>query len=474
MLHRHPLAPFVCALALAFASPTARVRAQEPTPVAVPEGVRCGLGKAFHAGRRAELRRRIGEGVLVFRGLPETRDYTAFRQDKNFWYLTGVESPGAVLVMDAASGREILFLPEPAPRREGWEGELWDSGDAWVGELTGFEDVRPESSLLAVLGEMLQPKAVVYTALTPWIGMSAAIDRAAPFDRAQAEDPLDGRASREEALRAALEKRFQVQVKDCASVIADMRLVKTPEEIGAMRRAADAGALAMNEAMRSTRPDLGEWELDALMSWLFRRNGADGPAYHAIVGSGPNSCTLHYSASSRVMRDGEILLIDYAPEYDHYTCDITRTWPVNGHFSERQAELYDAVLAAQAAGIAAVHPGGTIRDVEKACREVLAQRGFTDLIRHGSCHLIGMEVHDVGDASKPLVPGVAFTVEPGLYERETGIGIRIEDVVIVTADGCEVVSRKTPKARGEVEALVAQRGVLELVEGDRRSADEHE
>jgi Xaa-Pro aminopeptidase len=232
-----------------------------------------------------------------------------------------------------------------------------------------------------------------------------------------------------------------------------------------MRRAAEVGAAAMAEAMRSTRPGLGEWQLDALMSWRFRHDGAAGPAYYAIVGSGPNSCVLHYSANSRTLGAGEVLLIDYAPEFDHYTSDITRTWPVSGRFSERQAEIYDAVLAAQEAGIAAVRPGGTIQEVEEACRAVIAERGFSRLVRHGACHLIGMEVHDVGSGRKRLEPGVAFTVEPGLYDEEAGIGVRIEDVVVVTEDGCEVITRGAPKARAEVEATVAERGFLDA-EGD--------
>src|SRR5206468_2105434 len=147
---------------------------------------------------------------------------------------------------------------------------------------------------------------------------------------------------------------------------------------------------------------------------------------------------LHYSGESRELRAGEMLLVDYAPEFDHYTSDITRSWPVDGQLTPRMAEIYDAVLEAQTAGIAAVKPGRKIDDVEEACRRVLAQHGMMKLMRHGSCHYIGMEVHDVGDNHKPLEPGVAFTVEPGVYEASTGIGVRIEDVVVVTETGCEV------------------------------------
>jgi Xaa-Pro aminopeptidase len=280
-------------------------------------------------------------------------------------------------------------------------------------------------------------------------------------------DPLDGRPSREVALKQRLEELYGAKVRDVAPILSEMRRVKKAEEIAAMRRAAHAGALGMIEAMRSTRPGLGEWELEGLMSFVHLRQGAAGPAYHGIVGSGPNSLVLHYSASSRRLEAGESLLIDYGPEVDHYTTDITRTWPTDGRYSERMAELYDAVLAAQAAGIAAASPGRRIRDVERACSEVLRKRGLAGLVRHGSCHYIGMEVHDVGEREAELVPGVAFTIEPGVYEPQTGIGIRIEDVVVITAEGCEVITSEVPRERAAIEALIAEEGVLDWLDSER-------
>lgn len=433
------------------ASSTASAKAQQT----------CGLGAAFHGGRRQELLGRVDEGLLLFRGLPETRAYLEFRQDKTFWYLTGIESPGATLLMDAASGRQVLFLPSPARNKEAWEGELWDSGDEWVGELTGFTEVRPASELLEVLEELTAKTRTIWISKHPHVAQAGCFDRAGPFDRRRAADPLDGRASREQALAEQLKERFGVEVKPIDGELFDMRRVKTAEEIDAMRRAGRAGAIAMVEAIRSTRAGIGEWDLDALMGWVHQREGGSGPAYHAIVGSGPNSLILHYSASSRRLEGGDMVLLDYGPELDHYTTDITRSWPVSGEFTPRMEELYDAVLAAQAAGIAAVRPGGTIADVERACARVLRERGLGKLIRHGSCHYIGLEVHDVGVYGEPLVPGVAFTVEPGVYESSTNIGIRIEDVVVVTANGCEVLTDLVPKDRKTITKLVAERGILD-------------
>ncbi|MBK7642472.1 MAG: aminopeptidase P family protein [Planctomycetes bacterium] len=431
--------------------------------LAVPEGQVCGLGKAFHAGRRAALVEAIGahEGVVLVRGLPDTRAYTRFEQDKTFWYLTGVESPNAALLIDLKSTRAILFLPAASRMKETWEGELWDASDAWVPQLTGIPEVRANTELEQTLSEFAPKGSTVWVSMEPYIELAGCADRARPADAAQAKDAFDGRASREAALKTNLETKFGLVVKDCAAQLAELRRVKTPEEIDALRRAGRSGALAMIEAMRSTKPGVGEWQLDALMSFVQRNEGARGPAYHAIVGSGPNALALHYSASSRVLREKEMLLIDYAPEYDHYDCDITRSWPTDGEWTPRMAEIYDAVLAAQTAGIAAVKPGATMREVEAACRKVLTERGMEKLLPHGCCHYIGMEVHDVGDGGKLFVPGVAFTVEPGVYDPASGIGVRIEDVVVVTETGCEVVSELVPREREAITKLVRSSGMLE-------------
>jgi Xaa-Pro aminopeptidase len=425
----------------------------------------CGLGREFHAGRRAELRRRRGEGLILVRGLPETRDYKTFRQDKAFWYLTGIESPGADLLMDAATGLEVLFLPERSRARESVDGEMWDASDEWVAELTGFRTIRPSQELTGMLEELAADRGVVHTPLLPWAGLADCYDRALPFHQRQLGDPFDGRLSRERQLAQVLKDGYGVEVEDLSPAISAMRQVKTPEELAALRRAADAGAFAMREAMRSSRAGLGEWDLRAVMELVQRRHGSDGPAYDAIVGSGPNSIVLHYMASSRRMAAGDMICLDFGPELDHYTTDITRSWPVDGHFTPRIAELYDAVLAAQAAGIAAVRPGRSILDIEQACNAVLIERGFGQLIRHGNCHWVGMEVHDVGDYLADFEPGMVFTIEPGLYDAQANIGIRIEDVVVVTEDGCEVITARVPKAREEVVALIGETGVLDWMDG---------
>lgn len=421
----------------------------------------CGLGKDFHAGRRRALAAELKTGLVLARGLPETRDYVAFRQDKNFWYLTGVESPNATLVIDIDKGNEILFLPKQNRGLESWEGERWDCDDAWVKSLSGFTDVRPHSELIATLKELIPEGRRVWINSEPHIALSGCFDRAEPYDDRIAKDPLDGRVSRETKLEEQLRARFKADVADMRRPVSALRRTKTVEEIAALERAARAGEMAMVEAMRSTAPGRGEWELAALMDFVHRREGAAGPAYDAIVGSGRNSCVLHYNTNRRRMQAGEVLLIDYAPEFDHLVVDITRTWPVNGQFSERQAAIYDAVLAAQAAGIAAAKPGATIAEIEAACSKSIKDAGFQKLQRHGACHWVGMEVHDVGDYAQPLVEGNAFTIEPGLYDESIGLGVRIEDVVVITADGARVITAGVPRERAAIEALISDRGLLD-------------
>ena len=231
-----------------------------------------------------------------------------------------------------------------------------------------------------------------------------------------------------------------------------------------MRRSARAGTRAFVTAMRSTRPGMGEWEIEALMSFVHRREGARGPGYGAIVGSGANSLILHYLASTRRMEKDDILLVDYAPELDHFVTDITRTWPVGGRFSKRQAEIYDAVLAAQEAAIAAARPGSTLAEIGGVAARTMTDLGFGPKYqRHGVCHMIGMEVHEKRGSAK-LEPGMTFTIEPGLYDAENAIGVRIEDVVVITEDGCEVLTAAAPKQRKQIEKLMAEIGILERMD----------
>src|SRR5258705_4549585 len=228
---------------------------------------KCGLGAAFHAGRRAALLAKLDDGVVVVRGLPPPREYVPFHQDKTFWYLTGVESPDAALVMDVKTKKQILFLPDANPMAELWNGERWDTGDAWVKELTGFEDVRSIDTLVPALKEMTASTKIAWISMEPYVGLGSSSDQAEQYNHDVEGDPLDGRLSREKALKAGLEKLLGVEVRDTQKALGELRRVKMPEEVEALRNASRAGAVAMTEAMRSTRPGLGEWDLESLMTF---------------------------------------------------------------------------------------------------------------------------------------------------------------------------------------------------------------
>ncbi|PZP58012.1 MAG: Xaa-Pro aminopeptidase, partial [Azospira oryzae] len=278
------------------------------------------------------------------------------------------------------------------------------------------------------------------------------------------------------------------ELKDVRTVLDEMRLVKDPHELELMRRAARISAAAHRRAMRFARPGVTEYQVEAEILHEFRRHGAQAPAYPPIVASGANACVLHYVANSATLKDGELLLIDAGCELDGYAADITRTFPVNGHFSGAQRDVYQLVLAAQAAAIAAVKPGNPWDAPHRAALEVLAQ-GLIDLklltgtrdevleketyrrfYMHRTGHWLGLDVHDAGDYKRggewrPLEPGMTLTVEPGCYVRPAddvpqhfwNIGVRIEDDALVTPEGCEILTRDAPKSIAEIEALMAQR-----------------
>jgi len=453
--------PFLLALALVAAGGRAFVperNGQEPAiargGVAREHPLASPLGAAFHAGRRSALAEALdGKGIVVVRGAADTRNYLEFRQSNDFWYLTGVETPGAALVLDAKSGKSSLFLPPRNPSHESVEGPDLHPGEE-AERITGFEQTRSTAELEAALGA-LRGKGPFYAPLAPEELHQTSRDRAEGFERGRERDPFDGRPSREKAFADALEKRLGAPIRDASPILDELRRVKTPEEIEAMREASRVGAEGMRAAMRACRPGRFEWELAAEANATYLRLGARGPAYFAIVGAGPNSIVLHYYRKHRRIEDGEVVLIDFGPEVNYYTTDITRTFPANGKFTARQREVYEACLAAQEATLAAVKPGVTIADLTRVASEAIRKAGFGKYILHGPCHYIGLAVHDVGEYGKPLEPGVCITVEPGIYVPGEAIGVRIEDTIVVTEKGHENLSILAPRTVAEIEAWMA-------------------
>ncbi|GIX29444.1 MAG: Xaa-Pro aminopeptidase [Burkholderiales bacterium] len=429
---------------------------------------------SLYRERRERLARHLGRGVAVVPTAPErlrNRDTQyPYRYDSYFYYLTGFTEPEAVLVLVAGDApRSILFCREKDPEKEVWDGFRY--GPEGAREAFGFDEARPIGGLDAAMEELLADRPALFYP----IGQDPAWDaRAVGWVNAVRAKARSGVAAPSE-------------LKDVRAILDEMRLVKDAHELSLMRRAARISAAAHRRAMGFVRPGLNEYQVEAELLHEFRRQGAQAPAYPPIVAGGANACVLHYVANCAPLKDGDLLLIDAGCELDGYASDITRTFPVNGRFSGAQRDVYQLVLAAQAAAIAAVKPGNRWDAPHRAALEVLAQ-GLIDLkllagsrdevlekeayrrfYMHRTGHWLGLDVHDAGDYKRegewrPLVPGMTLTVEPGCYIRPAddvpqafwNIGVRIEDDVAVTAEGCEVLTRDAPKTVAEIEALMAR------------------
>jgi Xaa-Pro aminopeptidase len=424
---------------------------------------------SIYRQRRERLARALGGGVAVVATAPErvrNRDsHYPYRFDSHFYYLTGFTEPEAVLVL--LSEKSILFCRQRDPERETWDGHRY--GPEAARERFGFDEAQPIAALDETLAKLLENQPALAFA----VGADAEWD-------ARAMRWLNAVRARARAGVAAPDR-----VQDVRSLIDEMRLVKDAHELAVMRRAAAIAASAHRRAMRAARPGKMEYEIEAELLYEFRRGGAQFPAYSPIVAGGANACVLHYVANDARLRDGDLLLVDAGCELDGYASDITRTYPVGGRFGGAQRAVYDLVLAAQAAAIAKVRAGGAWNEPHDAAVRVLAQ-GMLDLkllqgslgealeketykrfYMHRTGHWLGLDVHDAGDykragAWRPLAPGMALTVEPGLYIRAAGdvppelhnIGVRIEDDVVVTAQGCEVLTAEAPKGIDDIEALM--------------------
>jgi Xaa-Pro aminopeptidase len=430
--------------------------------------------KPFKA-RRARLAKDLGEGIVVLPTAPErTRNADAhydYRWDSGFYYLTGFREPEAVLVMVlGAKPRSILFCREKNMEREIWDGFRF--GPQLAAEAFGFDEAYPYGELDARLPDLLADKPVLHTPL----GMDTAWDvRIAGWLNAV-------RARVRTGVTAPAE------IRDVRAAVNDMRLFKDEFELGIMRRAAEISSGAHARAMRTAKPGMREYQVEAELMHEFIRNGARAPAYGSIVASGANACVLHYRENTAELRKGELLLIDAGCELDSYASDITRTFPVGAKFSQAQRDIYELVLAAQEAAIKAVKPNADFIDYHDAATKVLVEglialklcKGSVDKVledgsykqfyMHRTGHWLGLDVHDAGDYMqkgkwRKLKPGMVLTVEPGLYIRPADnvpkafwdIGVRIEDDVLVTAKGREILTAECPKSVKDVEDLVLDR-----------------
>ena len=407
---------------------------------------------------------KVGKGVIVLRGAGTQNDYREFRQDNNFWYFTGVTTPNAALVMVPETGQQTLLVPHVFKEGEIWQGNLIDAEEAR--EITGLADCRYlgdrpghyRSSIRwngfeQLLAELAESYDTFYIQANPaenWMMSRDQLDTAAAAIR---KDPFDGRKSREAQFAGMLREKLGVKTKNITVSLDGLRVFKTPEEIEAMRQACRISGLGHEKVMKSAKAGDYEWQVAADLTGEMLRNGAMGPGYMAIAGSGPNTCILHYSENRRELSDGDLVLVDYGAEYNHYIADITRTWPVSGKWTKRQRQVYQAVYDAQEAAFKKCKPGSNLVLVNSAARAVILERGFREGWLHGTSHWLGMATHDVGAPMASFEPGVAFTVEPGVYLPDEGFGVRIEDVVVITEDGYELISGMIPRHPDHIEKL---------------------
>jgi Xaa-Pro aminopeptidase len=420
---------------------------------------RTGYTAEEFAARRARLFGQVSEGIIILFGECHLQPAAHFRQDNDFYYFTGVEDPHTILVMVPARKEAVLFLPRQTEREIRYEGAnlLADPEGLGKSGLSGVYDLSYFDEYLSRMGSR--------TPQTMWIRLSPRDD----VDNARWEHMLFiGRKNRihynaqisiDNYRIQQLKARYPVfNFKDVTPFIDELRLIKTAEEIEVMRRNGKLSAEAVKQAMLATRPGVFEYEIEAAAMGVILKGGAKGAAYPPIVGSGPNSCVLHYSQSSRQTHAGEVVLMDFGADLDYLCMDISRTWPVSGTFSDAQREAYRVALEVQKACIEAYRPGVTTQDVRDHVAEVMKKKSIDPRGQRGGIgHYVGMSVHDVGRRSIPLQEGMVFAIEPGLYYPEEGFGIRIEDTILITKDGCEVLTKDVPKEIDEVERLLKRR-----------------
>ena len=423
---------------------------------------RVGYSKDEFLRRRNALMDKVGGGMIVLFGESMPQPVAHFRQDNDFYYFSGIEDKNAVLLMAPKTKATYLFLPVRSEETAG-EPNLLEEEKAkkeW-----GFMDILPLSRFDELAGRNSR-----------WFGLTFylrfwppdAVDNS-PWEvltlfARRNEFHYNDQIPLENYRVAKLKERYPaLEFKDIGPFIDAMRLIKSAEEIEVLRRNGRISAEAVKQAMLGTAPGAYEYEIEAEAMHVVLKNGARGAAYPPIVASGPNSCSgEHYTQNSRRVEAGDLVLMDFGADLDYLCMDITRTWPASGKFTPEQREVYTIVLEVQKACIEAYRPGVTAKDVQKHVAEVMEKkgldsRGLVDELRFGFGHGVGMTVHDVGVAGIPLREGIVFAIEPGLYYPEKGFGIRIEDTVLITKDGCEVLTKDVPKEIDDIEKLLAKR-----------------
>ena len=442
------------------------------------------FSKEEFAQRRAAIFNAIGDqSIALIQGAFGLPGFSVFRQSNTFYYLTGLETAHAYLLLNGKNKQATLFLPHRDEGMENNQGKVLSAEDAdLVRQLTGVEHVKGIEFLSADLigtGLIRPPAPKLYVEFSPAENGNDSRDELLYAQARSAADPWDGHAAKEALFVQKIKERFpQFEISDLSPLLDTMRLVKSEKEIDLIRKATYISGLGIMEAMRSTMPGLYEYQLDAAAKYIFHLHGARGDAYASIIGGGTNAYMGHYFHKTDVLKDGDLVLMDYAPEYKYYTSDVTRIWPVNGRFNSEQKGLYDFIVAYRDALFRYIKPGVTSNEVlDRAAAEMQAyikdkkftKPAYRQAVENGIKfrghfqHPVGMAVHDVGRVhGVKLQPGMVFTIDPMIWVHEERLYIRIEDVALVTATGVENLSAFVPSKPEDVEALIKEKGLTEL------------
>jgi Xaa-Pro aminopeptidase len=420
---------------------------------------------SVYAARRAKLAAQVDSPIILwgFAGREESSQAYVFAQEDNFYYLTGHNEEGAGLIIlpaarsnrsaVAVSGwdgpQEMLFLPPKNPAKEKWNGLRMSPSDPGIQARTGFATVLPFPEMRATLEKLAKLYPTLYTIL--------------PYEKENGGYPHE-----KEIVDWIHTSVPQTKLSDIRSNIETLRQIKSPGEIAFLTEAIELSVDAQLAAMRMMRPGLHEYEIAAKMVEVHAMGGSEAEGYAPIVGAGPNSTALHYDKLARKIEDGDIVVLDVGAQYAGYSADITRTIPANGKFTLRQREIYEIVLGAQNAALAALKPGMDYcqkgsKSVYKLAYDYINAHGkdlhgksLGQYFIHGLGHDIGLDVHDPGEYCKPLEPGMVVTVEPGIYIPEENLGVRIEDDVLITETGYKFLSERLPRNPDEIEKIMAE------------------
>jgi Xaa-Pro aminopeptidase len=429
-----------------------------------------------YAARRARVIAQIGDGIAVLQGAAERPAEAPFRQNNQFFYLTGVEVPRAILILDGRAKTSTLYLADNSRRARAW-GPLLEAGED-AARLTGVDAALKREAADAAIAAAGSDRRPIYTTFRPEVLGSGSAGDAAAWQRATASDPWDGRPSREQAFIEKLNQKAPgAEIRDLDPLLDSMRFIKSAREIAVVKEVTRITGLGIAQAMREAAPGKYEYELFAAAEYIFRKHGAQGSAYFPLSAAGKNTAYSHYHRGTARLADGDLVQFDYAPDWKYYVSDVTRVFPANGTFTPWQREWYTIYLRLYQALMTSIRPRATVKEVISEAvtkmdaimasstftdpRIQAAAARFIDRYRRSNAsslgHSIGMEVHDVGRHGETLQPGQMFTIEPAMQIPELGLAMRLEDALLITETGYENMSAFLPVDVVAIETLMRRR-----------------